>query len=279
MTPVRFTRLPVELRGREAKSFSDNITPFRRFNTMRPISFMLAILFTFIFFSTALALEPNTLSDEEKNEGFVLLFDGKSLDGWSGDPNIWSVVDGAIVGRTEAEGPRRLQYNTFLTYQKKEFGNFILRFDIKVSEAGNSGMQYRSWMMPGDQPYRVAGYQADIDGRHIHTGILFGEGGFGGILSGQGEITFIDNERRPHIVRRFAESDALRQKLKFEDWNAYEVIADGFTFINIINGHMMSVCIDNDEARRKATGLLSIQAHRGPPMWVEIRNIRIRELP
>ena len=246
---------------------------------MRPISFTLAILFTFIFFSTALALEPNTLSDEEKNEGFVLLFDGKSLDGWSGDPNIWSVVDGAIVGRTEAEGPRRLQYNTFLTYQKKEFGNFILRFDIKVSEAGNSGMQYRSWMMPGDQPYRVAGYQADIDGRHIHTGILFGEGGFGGILSGQGEITFIDNERRPHIVRRFAESDALRQKLKFEDWNAYEVIADGFTFINIINGHLMSVCIDNDEARRKATGLLSIQAHRGPPMWVEIRNIRIRELP
>ena len=251
---------------------------------MRLISFTLATLFVFVLStvitgSTALALEPNTLSDEERNEGFVLLFDGESLDGWSGDANIWSVIDGAIVGQTEAEGPRRIHYNTFLTYQKKEFGNFILRFDIKVSEAGNSGMQYRSWMMPGDQPYRVAGYQADIDGRHAFTGILFGEGGFGGILSGQGEITFLDNERRPHIVRRFADRETLRQKLKFEDWNAYEVIADGFTFINIINGHLMSICTDNDEARRRATGLLAIQAHTGPPMRVEIRNIRIRELP
>ena len=244
---------------------------------MRPISFTLAVLFAFIISSTALAQGPNALSDEEKSEGFVLLFDGKSLDGWDGDRNIWSVVDGAIVGQTEAEGPKKLDYNTFLTYQKKEFGNFILRFDIRLSEAGNSGIQYRSWMMPNAEPYRVVGYQADFDGKHTHSGILYGEG-FGGILCKRGEETSLGDQRKPQVVRQIADSGALKEKLKVEDWNAYEVTADGFTFTNKINGHLMSVCTDKDEATRKEKGLLAIQAHKGPPMKVEVRNIRIKEI-
>ena len=245
---------------------------------MRLISFTLVVLFAWIVSARTDAQNLPTLSDEEKNAGFVLLFDGKSLDGWEGDPNIWSVNDGVIVGQTEAEGPRKINHNTFLTYKKKEFGNFILRFDIKVSEAGNSGMQYRSWMIPGEQPYRVAGYQADFDGKHGYSGILYGEG-FDGILCNRGEETFLDDKHKPHTVRRFAESEALKKELRFEDWNAYEVTAEGFTFTNKINGHLMSVCTDKDEVKRKAKGLLAIQAHTGPPMKVEVRNVRIKEIP
>ena len=244
---------------------------------MRSISFTLFVLFAFIISTAALAQQPNTLSDAEKNEGFVLLFDGKSLDGWDGDSNIWSVADGMIVGQTGAEGPKKLTYNTFLTYKKKEFGNFVLRFDIKLSEAGNSGMQYRSWMVPGDQPYRVNGYQADFDGKHTYSGILYGEG-FDGILCERGKETFLDDKHKPQTVKQFAENEALKKEIKVEDWNTYEVTADGFTFINKINGIVMSICTDKDEAKRKATGLLAIQAHVGPPMKVEIRNVRIKEI-
>ena len=244
---------------------------------MRPISLALAVSFALLVSAAVHAQNLNTLTDEEKNAGFVLLFDGKSLDGWDGEPNIWSVVDGAIVGQTEATGPKKLNYNSFLTYTQREFGNFVLRFDIKISESGNSGMQYRSWMMPGAQPYRVAGYQADFDGKHAYSGILYGEG-FDGILCKRGEETYLDDKHKPQLVRRFAEDAALKKELKVEDWNTYEVTADGFTFTNKINGHLMSICTDKDEVKRKATGLLAIQAHTGPPMKVEVRNVRIKEI-
>jgi len=244
---------------------------------MRPIFLTLAVLFAWSVSVAIYAQNINVLSDEEKNAGFVLLFDGKSLEGWEGDPNIWSVADGVIVGQTEAEGPKKLAYNTFLTYKKKEFGNFVLRFDIKISESGNSGMQYRSWMMPGDQPYRVAGYQADFDGKHTYSGILYGEG-FGGFICKRGEETFLDDSRKPQTVRRFAEDAALKKELKVEDWNTYEVTAEGFTFTNKINGHVTNITTDRDEAKRKATGLLALQAHVGPPMKVEVRNVRIKEV-
>ena len=244
---------------------------------MRFVLFSLAVLFIFVLSSVAWAQQPNTLSEAEKKEGFVLLFDGKSLDGWDGDPNLWSVVDGSIVGKTEAEGPKKLDYNVFLTYQKKEFGNFVLRFDIKLSEEGNSGMQYRSWMMPGEQPYRVAGYQGDFDGTHVHSGILYGEG-FDGILCKRGEETVLNDKHKPQTVRQFADDEELKKELKTEDWNAYEITADGFTFTHKINGHVMSICTDKDAVKRKAAGLLAIQAHKGPPMKVEVRNIRIKEI-
>ena len=216
------------------------------------------------------------ISDEEKAEGFVSIFNGQDLTGWEGNPAIWQVENGAIVGQTTAEGPASITYNQFLLWKGEEVGDFVLRFDIKLSNSGNSGMQYRSWINPDTaRPYSVFGYQADFDGAHRYSGILYGEG-FRDILCLRGQETIIGNDSRPREVRRFAEDEVLKQNLKVEDWNAYEVTAQGFTFTNKINGHTMSICTDEDEAKRRATGILAIQAHTGPPMKVEVKNIRIK---
>src|SRR5262249_37365744 len=76
----------------------------------------------------ALAQAPNKLTPEEKKDGFVLLFNGKDLTGWDGDPRIWSVRDGALTGSTDKN---KLEHNSFLIY-KDEFADFTLRFDIKL---------------------------------------------------------------------------------------------------------------------------------------------------
>ena len=217
------------------------------------------------------------LSEEERAEGFVSIFNGQDLTEWEGNPALWRVENGAIVGQTTADGPAKLTYNQFIVWKGGDVDDFVIRFDIKLSKAGNSGMQYRSWRNPDvAKPFSVSGYQADFDGEHTHSGILYGEG-FRDILCQRGQETVIGSDSKPKEVRHFAESDALKKELKAEDWNAYEVTAKGFTFTNKINGHVMSICTDEDP-KRKASGILAIQAHAGPPMTVEIKNIRLRKL-
>ena len=220
------------------------------------------------------------LNDEEKAEGFVSMFNGKDLNEWEGNPDLWSVQDGCIVGQTGAEGPTKLTYNQFLIWKGDDVDDFVIRLDIKLTKDGNSGFQYRSWAIQDEaKPYRVSGYQADFDGSHAHSGILYGEG-FGGILCQRGletSIEDVDGKRTPKTVRRFAENEALKKELKVEDWNSYEITAKGFTFTNKINGHVMSISTDNSSARKSA-GIFAVQAHVGPPMKVEIKNIRIKRL-
>src|SRR5690606_16191655 len=69
----------------------------------------------------ALVLAAGTLHAEE-GDGFKPLFDGKSLEGWDGNPDFWSVRDGAITGQTTAEKPTR--GNTFIIYKGSEIGDF-----------------------------------------------------------------------------------------------------------------------------------------------------------
>jgi len=233
----------------------------------------------FLVFSQSAAFSQ--ITDEERAEGFVSLFNGRDLAGWEGNRAIWRVENGAIVGETTAEGPARITYDQFLVRAGEEYDDFVLRFDIKCTPgAGNSGMQIRSWMNPDtNRPFSVQGYQADFDGAHAFTGIFYGEGFRGIILSHRGQETVIEpGQSQPREVRRFADGDALKRELKVDDWNTYEVTAKDFTFTNKINGHVMSIFTDNDPELRKSTGLLAIQAHTGPPMKVEVRNIRIKKL-
>ena len=92
-------------------------------------------------------------------DGFVPLFDGKSLDGWEqrGGVAQYRVVDGAIVGETVPKTP-----NSFLC-TKKHYGDFVLEYEFKVDEALNSGVQIRSQSMPAERGGRVYGYQVEID--------------------------------------------------------------------------------------------------------------------
>jgi hypothetical protein len=96
--------------------------------------------FLVIFFSCGLQAQ-NKLSDQEKQDGFVLLFDGLSADGWRGFqkdffPDRWLVEDGTIHFNPKAEGTRG-----DIIYDKK-FSDFHFKLEWKIAEAGNSGILY-----------------------------------------------------------------------------------------------------------------------------------------
>ena len=124
-------------------------------------------------------------------EGFVSLFDGRTLDGWEGDPSLWSVRDGAITGRTTAE--TQLEENQFLIW-KDEVEDFELRARFRL-EGGNSGIYFRAMQRAEGEELGdpVVGMQADFDHSGRWTGVLM-EYLLRGVLVERGEEVVIDEE-------------------------------------------------------------------------------------
>ena len=106
--------------------------------------------------------------------GFIQIFDGKTLNGWEGDSTYWSAENGEIVGViTPATVVKR---NTFLIWRGGLTANFELKVEYRISENGNSGINYRSEEVK-DIPHALKGYQSDIDGKNQYTGQNYEERG------------------------------------------------------------------------------------------------------
>ena len=100
-------------------------------------------------------------------EGFTSIFDGKTLNGWKGDPKYWSVEEGNLTGSVTPE--TLLKSNTFIIWDGGEPADFELKLEFRIAESGNSGINYRSELIDSI-PFAVKGYQADIDGKIKYTG-------------------------------------------------------------------------------------------------------------
>jgi len=204
------------------------------------------------------------------------LFDGKTLKGWNGDPKFWSVQNGSIVGQTTKENPTK--GNTFIIWKGGKMNDFDLTLDYKI-EAGNSGIQYRSFVKPGkNDGWRIGGYQADLEAGDKFSGICYGEG-FRGILSMRGEKTVLTLDGKGKLkkdIKKFGDSAEIGKAVKKGKWNQYRITAKGFHFTHYINGVKTTELIDNDEKTRRKDGLLALQLHAGPPMKVYFKNIVLK---
>jgi hypothetical protein len=205
--------------------------------------------------------------------GFKAIFDGSTMKGWDGDPNFWRVENAALVGETAKD--KQPKQNTFLIWRGGSPGNFELKLQYRLT-GYNSGIQFRSVEVP-DLKYAMKGYQADMDGAQQYTGQIYEERGRG-FLALRGQFTYIGDSKKPGVVGSLGDNAALKEFIKGDDWNDLHLIARGNTLIQILNGHVMSMLIDDDTAGRKMDGLIGIQVHLGPPMKIEVRNIRIKEL-
>jgi hypothetical protein len=204
--------------------------------------------------------------------GFKKIFDGESLKGWKGDSTYWRVENNSIVGEVTPE--TILKSNTFIIYQDGEPGDFELKAEFKITEAGNSGINYRSELFT-EVPHALKGYQADIDGQNVYTGQNYEERGRG-FLAKRGENAILEEGKDPQIVSSLGNGDSLKNIIKTNNWNTIRIVAKGNKLRHYINGVLMSEVTDNDASKRKAKGKLGFQVHVGPPMKVEYRNIYLK---
>jgi hypothetical protein len=211
----------------------------------------------------------------DDNAGFTAIFDGKTLDGWEGEPGFWRVEDGVLTGETTAE--KQLKQNTFIIWRAGATADFEFKAEFKLTETANSGVQYRSTNLTDVGKFVLKGYQADIDGKNNYTGMLYEERGRG-FVAPRGQFVRMSEGGVPKLIGSPGESDALRGVIKTGDWNQIHIIARGVTITHAINGRVMSMCIDEDTKGRAMEGLLGLQLHAGPPMKVEFRNILLKKL-
>lgn len=181
--------------------------------------------------------------------GFEPLFDGKSLAGWEGDPSLWLVEDGMLIGRSPG-----ISYNDFLVTENT-YGDFVLRLQIQLlGNVGNGGIQFRSERVDGDT--EVIGYQADVGPEY--WGSLY-------------------DESRRRVTLAAPDDATLQHALKPTDWNDYEIRAEGQRIALKLNG-VTTVDYTETDASIPVTGRIAVQIHSGPAMETRYRNIRIQEL-
>ena len=185
----------------------------------------------------------------------VPLFDGRTFAGWEGDTQkTWRIDDGALVGGSLTETVPR---NDFLC-TTRAYGDFVLRLKFKlVGTEGfiNGGVQFRSQRL-SKPAHEMIGYQADLGAKY--WGSLYDESRRNKVLA----------EADPALIARI---------LKPEDWNDYEIRAEGRRIRLAING-TQTVDYTEPDTSIPQSGLIGLQIHGGGKAQVHYRDITIEEL-
>ena len=204
------------------------------------------------------------------SKGFMKVFDGKTLRQWSGDMKYWSVKDGAITGTTDGS----LKMNRFLTWKGSTIRNFDLRVKVKVTNGGNSGIQYRGTSRPDLGLDVVTGYQCDVVANNpLYNGMLYEEKGRR-ILARTGNQVIIDPKGQSWIIETWQ-----APKVAPNEWHEYRVLVEGNHHRHWIDGAKTVDVIDLDEDGRKLEGVLAVQVHVGPAMTIQYKDFEIKHLP
>jgi len=209
-------------------------------------------------------------ADPANASAWQSLFNGKDLSGWDGNPELWSVKDGLIVGQTT--GPEQLAYNQFLIWRGGTLKDFELRATIRET-GNNSGIQYRSAELNDVGRWSVGGYQCDIHPAPANNAMLYHERGRG-IVAQNGESVIVDDKGQKFLVRQ-----CEPMAVDIAQWHEYTIIAQGNKLVHKLDGKVVMELTDHDSAARSLEGVLAIQIHRGPAMRVEIKNVELKKLP
>jgi Domain of Unknown Function (DUF1080) len=243
--------------------------------------------------------------DFDDHKGWIQIFDGKTLDGWDGNPDIWHVEDGAIIGESSPEKPSG---TTNIIYTRSQPGNFMLKLEIKLEGSGaNGGVQYRSQKVPPkplsippgvsdtqrkrieqmmqtqaplvkrNAPWNLTGYQLDFDAANMFSGQLYEQDSKRFIITFPGQMVEAHGGQK-NLISTIGTPEQMRSYVKSGEWNQAEIIADGHTLIHLINGHIMSVTMDNDAEHFAPKGLIAFEIEGPGAVKISHRNVWLKEL-
>ena len=204
-----------------------------------------------LVFSTGLSAE-----EKPSEEGFYPLFDGKTLNGWQGGKDGYEVKEGVLICKPKGSGN---------LYTDKEYGNFVFRFEFKLTPGANNGVGIRA-PLEGDAAFVGMEIQILDDGHESYKGIkdFQSHGSVYGVIAAK---------------RGFLKPTG--------EWNSEEISVDGTKIKVVLNGETI---VDGDIAEAREKGTIDGREHPGLKRdkgyigfcghgaHLEFRNIRIKEL-
>jgi hypothetical protein len=230
--------------------------------------------------ATAIA-QDDAQSPPPEPADMQVLFNGESLQGWDGDPRLWSVRDGAIHGETTAE--EKANGNTFLIWQGGKLDDFDLRLSFRCTAVNNSGIQYRSRHITEGKPrnpWVVRGYQHEIRNEEKMPnvpGFIYDEGGRRGRICLAGEKA-VWTEDGKEVTGQLIDQQAFAELMRVDDWNDVVIRAEGNRIRHYLNGQLILDFTDEHPELALEEGVLALQLHAGRPMWAEFKNIRLKKM-
>jgi len=229
---------------------------------MKTLTRLLSI--ALLFFGSLLAGES----------GFEPIFNGKDFTDWDGQPGAWEIIDGEIHCTGNATG------KNWLIWRKAQPANFILRLEFKW-EKGNSGVQVRSddlgdWQIFG---YQVEVAQQDVMGLWHHSLLdrAHPTKQARHLMTTAGQTAEI-SEASVRTVTQVEDTQAIQALYREAEWNTMEIVADGNTLTQKINGTVFATLVDNDPGMGRQRGWIALQDH-GKGCRVAFRNLHLKTLP
>jgi hypothetical protein len=273
--------------------------------------------------------------DFQEHDGWTSMFDGKTLNGWSGDKS-WKVEDGAITIESTCEQPTGTVY---LVWQGGEAADFELKLEMKGTGMINGGVQYRGWIAPvrqrgpapavsnapagsrgaapaspatgapagqaappaagrgrgpqgpcpsgaprGTPPsaaseaqWNMAGAQYDFDAPNRYTGQFYEQATGRGIVAWMGQVVRTEQGKSPRLLATLGDSATIDSYYKPDDWNELHIIAIGNQMTHILNGHVISILVDEDASMAHKSGIMGLEVEATGKLFA--RTIWLKKLP
>ncbi len=256
-------------------------------NVHIPSKYLENIMFRTLILLSLAGLLPLSASAQNANRlpkessDMQRIFNGKDLKDWDGDTRLWTVKDGVIRGETTEE--QKANGNTFLIWKGGTTKDFDLRLSFRCNATNNSGIQYRSQRIPkadAKNEWVMRGYQHELRNEVEFpsvSGFIYGEQLAGrGRICLVGEKATIENGEKT-VSETLITNDDFKKLFKLDDWNEVVIIARNRRIRHFMNGQLILDFTDSPELALK-DGELGVQLHAGKPMWVEFKDIRIKEL-
>lgn len=251
--------------------------------------------------------------DFQEHDGWRQLFDGRTLDGWEGSRDVWSVQEAAIVAETT---PERRIGTTFIRW-REPFSDFELKLEVKLTGTVNSGIAYRGWVdpdrgarlgpiaapppapspaagapaagrggrgpqgpvhVPTDPRWMLYGAGMDNDADRRTTGNIEDRGTARRLIGWRGAVVRTGAGRLPSLIASLGDPDVLRDAINVDDWNEVHIIARGPQLTHIINGRLMATTFDDDPTFFTPSGLIGWSIETGGFGKVMVRSVWIRPI-
>jgi len=190
------------------------------------------------------AAPVSSLSVPRATTEFVDMFNGRDLEGWDFDPEIWAVHDGVISGRQKRGDP-----GSALFWRDSDVADFELRFLFRLFR-GNSGVNYRSTRLAD---FDVGGYEFEI------------------YTNKTGNLANVGSDRQRYRLYRAADTEEpINSK-----WHEGVIIANGRRLIHVLDGQTLCDVEDTNAAAPRA-GVIAFGISSATV--VEFKELRLKRL-